>query len=60
MIEAPCYNCEERHELCHATCEHYAEFREKLDAARKARRDAAKLEDYQADAQARMRKKRRK
>lgn len=26
----PCYNCEKRHEYCHADCEPYVEYNKKL------------------------------
>lgn len=37
----PCLRCEERHELCHQHCEHYAEYRKLCDEiARQKRVDA--------------------
>lgn len=33
-----CYHCQDRHQGCHGECEKYAEFRARVDEARKAER----------------------
>ena len=36
-LTAPCQDCPDRHELCHAHCPKYAEYREKRDAINRAK-----------------------
>lgn len=40
---SPCYGCEDRHDLCHATCEAYLEFRRKKDEENAKRREASDI-----------------
>jgi len=43
MSMCPCKNCEDRHKLCHSTCEKYRTYRERLDAIAKKRRLESQL-----------------
>lgn len=46
-IASPCLNCPERHTLCHATCEKYKQYKEKLAEAQKEYRTRKRKEnDY--------------
>lgn len=42
-LSAPCENCQERHTLCHSTCEKYLAYRTKLDDIGKQRIQAQAL-----------------
>lgn len=45
-MNAPCYQCPERHELCHATCEKYQTYnaeQERIREERRAQRDATDI-----------------
>ena len=44
-MNAPCYHCPERHNLCHASCEKYLKFRAERDAMCKARRKDGEFYD---------------
>lgn len=43
---SPCYKCEERHELCHSTCERYHQYQEVLKAQNEQTRQYAELDSY--------------
>ena len=34
MILAPCLNCEDRHEMCHSSCNKYLEFKKQKEIER--------------------------
>ena len=38
-MDTPCHNCEDRHELCHADCMRYLNFKLELEKAREAKSD---------------------
>ena len=44
MIKAPCKGCEDRVLYCHATCEKYLEYRERVDELNKFKMLAKELE----------------
>lgn len=46
MKQPPCFQCEQRHELCHSECGRYAEYRIQRDTVNKARLDEHRLEEY--------------
>ena len=49
MRDNPCYQCEERHFLCHGECEAYKAMKERI-AQEHAARDAARdLRDFSID-----------
>lgn len=37
-INSPCYQCTERHELCHMECQKYLEYNKRMDVIRAERR----------------------
>ena len=39
MKDAPCYQCEDRHDKCHSHCEKYIAFTEEKEKERKERLD---------------------
>lgn len=41
-VDNPCYKCKDRKVGCHATCERYSEFREKLEEFNKRKRREAR------------------
>ena len=40
---SPCYGCKDRHDLCHAACEAYLEFRRKKDEENALRREQSDI-----------------
>lgn len=40
-MKSSCYNCKNRHSLCHKTCEIYAEYRRQLDVIKSNKQDIA-------------------
>lgn len=36
---APCLNCEERHELCHKNCPYYKEYRNRLALIKESKKN---------------------
>jgi hypothetical protein len=42
-MRAPCKDCPDRHELCHAHCEKYIEYRKQLDEVREKRMMEAEI-----------------
>lgn len=49
-MKAPCFNCPERHTLCHSTCKKYLQFREDRQRIGNARQKALYINDYFTDA----------
>ena len=47
---SPCYQCEERHELCHSTCAKYHQYQHLLAEQKKNARASAEMENYLAKA----------
>ena len=43
MVQGPCYKCEERHDLCHSSCEKYIKWKKEHDAEREAIRREKKI-----------------
>lgn len=43
MITSPCKNCEKRHNLCHAKCPEYGEYRAKMEKRRQDRFNARQV-----------------
>ena len=39
MKDAPCYECEDRHDNCHSHCEKYIVFKDEKEKERKERLD---------------------
>ena len=58
--KSPCYNCEERHDLCHSHCERYLKYREELDGynevVRKSKEEACRLNGYEISKRKRKKK----
>ncbi len=49
-MKAPCYQCPDRHELCHAECEKYKEYRAWCDEQMRLRRiESANGHSYHVD-----------
>ena len=44
-LQAPCKDCEERHPLCHSTCQRYIDFTTELKRRREADYDYRKTAD---------------
>ena len=49
--KSPCYNCEERHDLCHSHCEKYLSYRKELDGynevVRRSKEENNRLNSYE-------------
>ena len=58
MIDAPCKDCEERHDVCHDHCEKYQEYKKERELIRKARAESVATGAQIFDASDRMKKRR--
>lgn len=47
-LTSPCKDCEERHELCHSTCEKYKQYSANRKALNKWQRDLSKADSIDA------------
>lgn len=45
-MNAPCYQCTDRHEKCHAECERYKEFERQRSEIRKRKFEAMRVNGY--------------
>ncbi len=46
METSPCYQCTDRHDLCHGHCERYLEFRKRYEAEMNEYRTQKKMENW--------------
>lgn len=48
-MDAPCKDCEHRHEACWGSCEAYKEYRRPMDALKDDRRRSRQAREFLAD-----------